>query len=230
MNFLLSHMPWRTKLARRLNPLPSPVRLCLLVLLASFLGSIPAQAKNIALPASWYRSSFVMGDFDGDHRPDLATVQSGTSGLSAGRYNVRIDFSAGGSQFVDVEGPTEGLRIAQLDVNGDAFPDLVFTSAAQAVPVAILLNDGQGTFSHADPSAFPGAFGRTGNTLNGELPSHSDTITIPTRSPVVEISEWKYLLHPRLAAGSLRVVNAVAFLSALLVSLPERAPPVFSRA
>src|SRR6267142_2355136 len=43
VNLLFSGLPWRSKLARRINPLPTWLRFCLLVLLGSFFGSIPAQ-------------------------------------------------------------------------------------------------------------------------------------------------------------------------------------------
>jgi len=53
------------QLARRINPLPTWLRFCLLVLLGSFFGSIPAQASSLALPVSGTRLPFAVDDFDG---------------------------------------------------------------------------------------------------------------------------------------------------------------------
>jgi hypothetical protein len=229
-DFLLSHTSWRSNLARRINPLPAPLRLFLLVLLASFLGSIPVHASNVSLPASWHRSSFAIGDFDGDSRPDLATIQPVLAGPSAGIYTVRLEFSAGGPLSFDMVGPLGGVRIAARDVNGDAVPDLVLSSASREEPVAILLNNGRGAFSLLDPSSFPGAFNRSKNYLSSDLPSQKDPASKPPQSPGGELSESKYLLHPRPAAATIPEASSVAFLSVLLVSLPERAPPIPSRA
>ena len=230
IRLLSSRAPWRSKLARRINPLPGPLRLLLLVLFASFLGSIPVHASDVSLPSSWYRSSFAIADFDGDGRPNLATVQPTWNSSSLSIYRVQVQMGDGGLQSTDFVGPTGGIRIAARDVNGDAIPDLIVSSPWREEPVGVLLNDGRGAFSPVDPTSFPGAFSRSKNTVDGNLTYHKDTVAIPSQPPVGEFSESKYLLHPRPAACSIPVACSVAFLSALLVSLPERAPPTPSLA
>jgi len=231
VNLLLSGLPWRSKLARRINPLPTWLRFCLLVLLGSFFGSIPAQASSLALPVSGSRLPFAVDDFDGDLHPDVATVQpvSNNSSNTITIYKVQVELSAAGPQSIHLVGPVGGLRIVARDVNGDGIPDLIVSSAWREEPLAFLLSDGRGAFSLAEPSSFPGASGRSENTLNCNLPRQTDTVAIPPQSRVGNFSGSQYLLHPSPAADSISRANSVSFLSALLVSFPGRAPPKPSR-
>src|ERR1700730_19334768 len=102
-------------------------------------------------------------EFDGDSRPDIAIVSEGRSGSADDHYRIRFQLSRGGSQNIDLTAPVGGLDISSRDVNGDDFLDLVVTTAATNRPVAVLLNDGAGTFTASDPSAFPGAFRKSSN-------------------------------------------------------------------
>jgi len=119
--------------------------------------------------------SIAIADFDGDQRPDLASVEIGHSGSATNTYWIQFQLSAAGRQSVQLVAPAGGLRIEARDVNGDHNVDLIFTTAWYRQPVAILLNDGHGRFSRAEPAAFPGAFGgaRTewisGRRLGAEL-------------------------------------------------------------
>jgi hypothetical protein len=101
---------------------------------------------------------FAIEDFDGDNRPDIATVVEGRSGAADKHYRIRFQLSSGGSQNIDLTAPVGGLDLSSRDVNGDDFLDVVVTTAGTNRPVAVLLNDGAGTFTASDPSAFPGAF------------------------------------------------------------------------
>ena len=115
---------------------------------------------------------FAIDDFDGDSRPDIATVLEGRSGAADNHYRIRFQLSSGGSQNIDLTAPVGGLDISSRDVNGDDFLDVVVTTARTNRPVAILLNDGAGNFTASDPSAFPGAFRKSANFwrgLSGEL-------------------------------------------------------------
>src|SRR6202045_3159035 len=150
-----SDVPWRTKLTRRISALPAAWLVCLLVLFGSFFGSIPAQAGNLSLPVSGPRSPFAIDDFDGDHRPDLASVQQVSNNSSGTIYRVQLHLSAVGQQFIHLVGPSGGLRIASRDVNGDDIPDLIVSSAWREETLAVLVNDGRGAFSLADPNSFP---------------------------------------------------------------------------
>src|SRR5260370_21937766 len=138
------------------------VRLALALL--CFVGSAgPAHAASTA-PQSWpptstqVTSQFAIADFDGDSRPDLATVQAGVSSSWDAHYWIAFQLSSGPRQTLGITAPTGGLQITSRDVNGDSFLDVVVTTAWTNRPVAVLLNDGQGNFRASSPSAFPVAF------------------------------------------------------------------------
>jgi hypothetical protein len=128
---------------------------CALMALTARAATAEAQA-NSASPTTQWNSRFAIGDFDGDSQPDLATVQSGL-GRSETRYWIRLEFSSGLRDGIGVTAPSGGLHIASRDVNGDHFPDLVVSTAWQHHPVAVLLNDGHGSFTLRDPALFPSA-------------------------------------------------------------------------
>ena len=227
---MLSNVSWRTKLARRIIPLPAPLRVCLLVLVGSFFSSTPALASNVSLPSSGPRLPFAIDDFDGDHSPDLVSIQPILNNSSATIYRVQFQLSASGQHSIPLVGPAGGLRIATRDVNGDQIPDLIISSAWREEPLAVLVNDGRGAFALADPSSFPRAFGGSEKTLNGYSPLQTDDVATRRPPPVGAFSGWKYLLRPRPAAGSTPRANTASFPSPLLVSLLGRAPPISSRA
>ncbi|MCU1240092.1 MAG: hypothetical protein JWO71_818 [Candidatus Acidoferrum typicum] len=110
----------------------------------------PASAKAFA--------HFAIADFDGDSRPDLATVNVGQTSPRNTRYWIAFHLSGSSSQTVGITAPTGGLQIASRDVNGDTFPDVIVTTAWTNKPVAILLNDGLGNFTSSSPAEFQRAF------------------------------------------------------------------------
>lgn len=99
-------------------------------------------------------ADFAIADFDGDSRPDFATVQPGLAAASQTRYWIRFDFSLGKHETFAVSAPTGGLQIASRDVNGDSFLDLIISTRVANEPVAVLLNDGLGNFRLTDAGAF----------------------------------------------------------------------------
>jgi hypothetical protein len=110
---------------------------------------------------------FAIEDFDGDSRPDIATVLDCASGTVNNRYRIKFQLSSGGSQNIDLAAPVGGLDLSSRDVNGDDFLDVVVTTAGTNRPVAVLLNDGAGTFTASDPAAFPEAFRKSSNFWRG---------------------------------------------------------------
>jgi hypothetical protein len=112
--------------------------------------------KGAAVTSAQITSRFAIGDFDGDSRPDLATVQVGQISASQARYWIGVQLSTGSRQSIGVTAPIGGLQIAPRDVNGDNSLDLILTTAWLNQPVAVLLNDGHGNFTVNDPAAFPG--------------------------------------------------------------------------
>jgi hypothetical protein len=123
----------------------------------SLLSISGRRAAASALPAQ-APTHFAIADFDGDNRPDLASVHVGQSSSSNTRYWIAFHLSGGSGQIVAITAPTGGLQIKSRDVNGDNFPDVIITTAWTNRPVAILLNDGFGNFSASSPSEFQSAF------------------------------------------------------------------------
>ena len=137
--------------------------------LSLFLGSLssiaaaessPAQSNPAPELAS--TSNFALADFDGDRKPDLASVEFNHFDSSAARYWITFRLTTGSRQTVEVIGPLGGLDISARDVNGDAALDLIVRTAWQHQIVAIFLNDGHGHFTAAaDPSAFSSVLGNS---------------------------------------------------------------------
>src|SRR5579883_592819 len=74
-------------------------------------------------------SSFAIEDFDGDHHPDIADVQTAQTSVANSSYLVQVRLSANGQRSLQVQAPSGGLLIEARDVNGDDAVDLVLTTA-----------------------------------------------------------------------------------------------------
>jgi len=130
----------------------------------------PASHETAIVP------QFAIEDFDGDSKPDIATVSECLRGAADDHYRIKFQLSSGRSQNIDLTAPVGGLDLSSRDVNGDDFLDVVVTTAGTDRPVAVLLNNGAGTFTASDPSTFPGAFRKSYNFWSGlteELPDAS---------------------------------------------------------
>lgn len=166
-----------------------------------------------------------IGDFDGDHRPDLASIQGGHEASGANTYWIQFQFSGAGRQSMQLVAPPGGLRIEARDVNGDHALDLVFTTAWFRQPVAILLNDGHGSFSRAEPTAFPRIFreSHTRWVAGGHLAPAAAGLPPKSRAGVDQAE--KDPLQARASAGLvLRSVPAFPA-DAFLFCSAGRAPP-----
>lgn len=98
---------------------------------------------------------FAIGDFDGDQKPDLATVEVVPDSRRATRYSIHLQLSFGPRSAIGLTAPLGGLLLSARDVNGDRALDLVVTTALDAQLVAVLVNDGHGNFTLAPDGAFP---------------------------------------------------------------------------
>jgi hypothetical protein len=185
-----------------------------------------ADGRNAPVATLGPNLQFAIEDFDGDLRPDIASIQAGQSGISRTDYWIHLQLSAAGRQFILVVGPVGGLAIEARDVNGDRAIDLVLVTAWHREPVAILLNDGHGNFSHVEPTAFPEAFGEPAAGWTPGLGRAIDVVGVAGEPRAGTCAETKARMDagshadrvPRLRAGSL--------LDTLVVAHAGRAPPV----
>ena len=110
------------------------------------------QAQNSSL--EFPDAQFAIGDFDGDRRPDLATVEIARFNSHHSRYWISFQLTKGRLQTIGITAPAGGLVLFARDVNGDRALDLVLVTAWRHELVAVLLNDGAGNFAAADPTQF----------------------------------------------------------------------------
>lgn len=98
----------------------------------------------------------VLGDFDGDHQPDLARAEILDLKSPDNRYRVNVTLSRGSvSSFEFHLAHSAGVNIEARDIDGDHDLDLVITSGVFHKPVGLWVNDGAGTFTPVDSSLYP---------------------------------------------------------------------------
>ncbi len=205
-----------------------------LLCFAGSAGSARSARAASTGPQSWPVSStqatsqFAIADFDGDNRPDVATVQVGHSSSWDTHYWIAFQLSRGPRQILGITAPTGGLRIASRDVNGDSFLDVVVTTAWTNRPVAVLLNDGQGNFSSSSPSAFPGAFTTSEKSWASTTDEVKDaTAVLLSRYPTGNCPEDSRFSSPRNVTGLLVLWASRNSRFSPVVSFLGRAPPSF---
>jgi hypothetical protein len=173
-------------------------------------------------------SQFALADFDGDRRPDLATVQAGQSSSRDTQYWIAFQLSGGSRQTLGITAPAGGVQVTSRDVNGDSFLDVVVTTAWTNRPVAVLLNDGQGNFRASSPSAFPGAFTSSEKSWACITDEVKDaTAVLLSRYPTGNGPEGCRFSSPRSVTGLLVLQAPRNSLSSVVVSFLGRAPPSF---
>jgi hypothetical protein len=158
-----------------------PVRLlaCAAVLLVSGIATICRPRLENPVRASAVGQRFAIADFDGDLKPDMATVLVGGSDTRTTQYSIRFELSGGAARSISFSAPSGGLQIVPQDVNGDEVPDLVVSTQWLNRPVAVLLNDGHGNFTLADPGAFPNAMPNSQTEWSGNAMQIYDRAVIP---------------------------------------------------
>ncbi len=195
---------------------------------ACLLGGAAVAAEVRSAPAASFGpyQSFSVADFDGDSKPDLASVQYGTSDSTRAAYTIQLQLSTAGSQFFQITAPIGGLQVVSRDVNGDNALDLVLTTTWLRQPVAILLNDGHGSFTCVDPDAFAKAFSELGTTWSSTTDNATDATGIPPQSRKNICSKIKFFLHHWSQLGSIAFSESRLSHAPLLLSNSPRAPPL----
>ena len=187
-----------------------------------------SRAASLSKATSNQNAHFAIADFDGDLKPDLATVEvlAASSSLNS-RYSIRFELSASGVQSFGVTAPTGGLQIVARDVNGDNFLDLLVSTAWQNKAVAVLLNDGHGNFTLVEPEAFPASIWGNESGWNSEPKPRGDSAALlRSQNADGDAEEMPFASGPR----RLGFVNQAGFHNSsrfLLFSLLGRAPPPF---
>ena len=171
-------------------------------------------------------SQFAIADFDGDSRPDIATIEVGQSNALATRYRIGFRLSTGLQQTVGIAAPAGGLQLRSRDVNGDSFPDVVVTTFWTDQPVAVLLNDGHGNFTQSEPSAFPGAFEESESSLTFRTNTIADAAALVfSRYLPGQCEERRWIASPANVVGRSHVRNFHFVALPLSDSSFGRAPP-----
>lgn len=199
-----------------------------LMLFFSLIGSGVARAdqRGAAGASLGPNAQFAIQDFDGDLRPDVASIQAGQSGFSRTDYWIQLQLSAAGRQFILVVGPAGGLEIEARDVNGDRAIDLVLVTAWHRQPVAILLNNGHGGFSRVEPAAYPEAFSEPGANWVAACGMTMDAVGVPPQSRAGICADTRAGPYAGMHADSISRLSAGFIFDHFVVSHAGRAPPV----
>ena len=199
----------------------------LLLLLGLVVANAAANSDVQKVPVSSVGPGqpFAIADFDGDVRPDLASIQAGSSSSGTTDYWIQLRLTtASRQQCIRLVAPAGGLWIEARDVNGDHAIDLVFSTAWLRRPVAILLNDGHGSFSRVEPATFPEAFNNCETNWSFASNQAIDSFGIPPQSRT-----WGYpqmqLRNPEPKARLHSRSNCAFVFDRFLLPHLGRAPP-----
>jgi hypothetical protein len=172
--------------------------------------------------------TFAFADFDGDLLPDSANVQTGPNHFGHTHYCIQLQLSAAGQQSLRLIGPSGGLFVEARDVNGDHAVDLVVSTAWHKRPVAIFLNNGHGSFSRAELSAFPTAFVHSNENWASKSEQPRAGVIAPQNSRTWTCLEPGILPHVQVYADSISSPRQGFRFDSFLVSHAGRAPPLES--
>jgi len=204
------------------------VRSLLLLLFLGLVSGSAAAAVDVQNPPVSSLGSglpFAIADFDGDLRPDLASIQAGQTISGSTDYWIQLQLSEVGQQSIRLVAPAGGLRIEARDVNGDHAVDLVLSTAWSNQPVAVLLNNGHGSFSRVEPAAFPEAFSESETKLASVPYQATEAVGIPPQSGTGIGPEATNLTHDRSPACPIPPSSSGFLVSPFLLSHVGRAPP-----
>jgi hypothetical protein len=218
------------RLGLRRTPLRAGLVFCFVLGVAGRASAAGTSTRQSPVSSAGFNSNFAIADFDGDRKPDLATVevQKGNSS-STTQYSIRLQLTAGAVQVFGVIAPAGGLQIVARDVNGDHALDVLVSTAWQHKQIAVLLNDGHGKFTLADPGAFPAAFwGSGGDWASRTLALSDSTVLVRIEYPPGKWDRESEFDGPRVQLERARASVPAGSTRLFLFSLLGRAPPTFA--
>jgi len=202
--------------------------LCLFCLIAGSAAASPERFANTDASSSASTGPglpFTVADLDGDQRPDVANVQASQNSAGESSYWIRLALTGSGRQLIRLSGPSGGLQIEARDVNGDASVDLILATSWLHRPVAVLLNDGHGKFSNAEPSYFLDAIRGSNQKFDERRAPSTETLAAPSESPraIAPTSSNSNSAQPKAARNDISRSDLLFDVIAILPS--DRAPP-----
>jgi uncharacterized repeat protein (TIGR01451 family) len=142
----------------RINKTATTALLAMLSLGYSLSGVAVEFATGVSYPVGTAPAAVAMADFNGDGKPDVAVVNSGSGDVSVllnngdGTYKPAVNFDAGMASPASVD---------VADFNHDGFQDLAIWSLGDAAALSILLGNGDGTFRAAQTTPLSGGADQT---------------------------------------------------------------------
>ncbi len=169
---------------------------------------------------------FVIADFDGDQKPDFATVNVDRTFIYLTEYSVHLQLSQGFDSAIGVTAPPGGLQLFSRDVNGDDILDVVVRTALDSNLVAVLINDGHGKFTLAKPEQFPALEKEPETHLSSEArPQTERILLLPSRSSAGDSAEFEHTKRLKTVTEPLRAQKKREFNYYLYYSNFGRSPP-----
>jgi hypothetical protein len=199
--------------------------LCLLSFACLLPGVASADAPTAYVGSAGPSQAFSIADFDGDSKPDLASIHDGRSDSTRADYWVQLQLTGAGRQIFQINAPIGGLQIASRDVNGDHALDIVLTTAWSREPVAVLLNDGHGIFSRVDAHAFPEALTESETNWDSHSVHAMDAVGVLPQPREDVCSETQIFLYQRSRVLFLARPEPRFSTDPFLISHLGRAPP-----
>jgi hypothetical protein len=188
----------------------------------------PVRRAETVVRQNLTAARFIIADFDGDQKPDLATVNVDRPNGRATNYSIHLQFSLAPELIIGITAPVGGLQIVSRDVNGDLTRDLVVRTSLESNLVAVFLNDGHGKFTRAQTGAFPGLEKESDSeSVSAQQRSLDQKSLLPQRFNSGEIIALLVTARLQIAAEPLARCEGARFHSYLLQTSFGRSPPLY---